>query len=111
LGTFGLATVQLRSVLERRGELALLRAAGFRRSRVARLVMTESVLLLIGGLATGVVAAGIAVVPHMIFGAARVQWGMLALLLGVVLVIGLVSSLFAVRATLRADIIAALRGE
>ena len=30
LGTIGLAVVQLRSVLERRGELALMRAGGFR---------------------------------------------------------------------------------
>ena len=29
LGTIGLAVVQLRSVLERRGELALMRAGGF----------------------------------------------------------------------------------
>ena len=32
LGTVGLAVVQLRSVLERRGELALMRAAGFGRA-------------------------------------------------------------------------------
>jgi len=31
LGTFGLAAIQLRSVIERRGELALLRATGFTR--------------------------------------------------------------------------------
>src|SRR5690606_30994344 len=49
LGTFGLATVQLRSVLERRGELALMRAAGFRRALLARLVMIENALLLVGG--------------------------------------------------------------
>src|SRR4029078_9338483 len=53
LGTFGLATVQLRNVLERRGELALLRATGFRRRRLAQLVMIENGLLLLGGLAVG----------------------------------------------------------
>ncbi len=111
LGTFGLATVQLRSVLERRGELALLRAAGFAKSRIAQLVMTESVVLLIGGLATGIVAALMAVLPHMIFGGASVQWSELALMLGVVLIAGLLTSLIAVRVTLKADIISALRGE
>ena len=34
LGTIGLAVVQLRSVLERRGELALMRAGGFNRVRL-----------------------------------------------------------------------------
>ena len=111
LGTFGLATVQLRSVLERRGELALLRAEGFAKSRIAQLVMTESVVLLVGGLATGIAAALMAVLPHMIFGGASVQWGELALMLGVVLIAGLLTSLIAVRVTLKADIIAALRGE
>ncbi|MEZ6110678.1 MAG: ABC transporter permease [Pirellulaceae bacterium] len=57
LGTFGLATVQLRSVLERRGELAVMRATGFRRQRLASMVMLENVLLLVAGLATGVFAA------------------------------------------------------
>ncbi len=50
LGTFGLATVQLRNVLERRGELALLRAAGFRQARLALLVMLENAALLLAGL-------------------------------------------------------------
>jgi len=40
-----------------------------------------------------------------------VQWGELALMLGVVLIAGLLTSLIAVRVTLKADIIAALRGE
>jgi putative ABC transport system permease protein len=42
LGTFGLATVQLRSVLERRGELALMQAIGFRRGRLMRLIALEN---------------------------------------------------------------------
>jgi putative ABC transport system permease protein len=50
LGVFGLATVQLRSVLERRGELALMRATGFRRNRLAEMVMLENAVLLLGGL-------------------------------------------------------------
>src|SRR5690606_9875382 len=49
LGTFGLASVQVRSVLERRGELALLRAQGFRRSRIGWLVLLENTALLLGG--------------------------------------------------------------
>ena len=48
LGTIGLAVVQLRSVLERRGELALMRATGFRRGRLVRMVMWENCLLAVG---------------------------------------------------------------
>ncbi len=65
LGTFGLAAVQLRNVVERRAELALLRAAGFRRALVARTVLWENALLLIAGLAIGTLAALVAVAPHL----------------------------------------------
>ena len=57
LGTIGLAVVQLRSVLERRGELALMRAEGFRAGRLMRMVIWENAVLLVGGLAVGGVAA------------------------------------------------------
>lgn len=109
LGTFGLATAQLRSVLERRGELALLRAAGFRRRRLAELVMIENALLLVGGLALGVGAALVAVLPHWLAGGASVPWLSLAATLSTVLVVGLLAGLLAVRATLRAELLPALR--
>jgi len=111
LGTFGLATVQLRSVLERRGELALMRAAGFRRSRLAGLVLRENCVLLIGGLAAGVLTALVAVLPHMIYGGASVPWQSLAWMLGTVLIVGLAAGMIAVYETLRAPLIGALRGE
>jgi len=111
LGTFGLATVQLRSVLERRGELALMRAAGFRRRLLAWLVMLESMLLLVGGLGVGIAAALVAVLPHWLGGGAAAPWLSLAATLGVVLLVGLAASGLAVRAALRAELIPALREE
>ncbi len=110
LGTFGLATVQLRSVLERRGELALMRSAGFRRTRLAQMVMLENIVLLVGGLLTGLIAALLAVLPHWWVGGAAVPLGDLAIYLGIVLVVGIVSGLAAVAATLRAPLLGALRG-
>jgi ABC-type antimicrobial peptide transport system permease subunit len=111
LGTVGLAAVQLRSVLERRKELALLRAAGFRRFRLGEMVLLENLLLLFGGLAAGTLAALVTVLPHMILGGARAPLAVLLAMLGVVLVAGIVTGLWAVRATLRAPLVAALRGE
>lgn len=111
LGTFGLATVQLRSVLERRGELALMRATGFRRALLARLVMIENALLLVGGLAVGILAALVAVLPHWLGGGASVPWLSLAATLALVLFVGLAAGLLAVRATLRAELLPALREE
>jgi hypothetical protein len=111
LGTFGLAAVQLRSIYERRKELALLRAAGFRRTRLAEMVLLENLLLLVGGLGAGTVAAVVAIVPHMLSGGAHVPLGDLLLMLGIVLAVGILTGLIAVRATLHAPLVAALRGE
>ncbi len=110
LGTFGLATVQLRNVFERRGELALLRAAGFRRARLARLVMTENTLLLAAGLVIGSAAAALAVLPHVLTGGAQAPGLQLAAMIAGIFSVGFLAGLIAVRATLKAPLIQALRG-
>jgi putative ABC transport system permease protein len=111
LGTIGLAVVQLRSVLERRGELALMRAVGFRRRRLAGMVLLENAALLVGGLAIGVIAALVAIMPQLFSGRATTPWLSLAGTLGIVLAFGLTAGLLAVRATLRAPLVPALRDE
>src|SRR5437762_10609411 len=63
LGSAGLGVVVLRNVLERRGELGLLIAVGFRRARVQRLVLAEHAALLCLGLVIGIVSALVAVLP------------------------------------------------
>jgi ABC-type antimicrobial peptide transport system permease subunit len=103
--------VQLRSVFERRRELALLRASGFRKMRLGQMVLLENLLLLLGGLASGTLAALVAVLPHMFTTGARVPWADLAAMLGIVVLVGVATGLIAVRATLRAPLVGALRGE
>lgn len=111
LGTLGLAVVQFRNVLERRGELALMRAAGFRRAMLARMVMTENALLLLAGLTVGLLAALVAVWPHVASGGASLPWQSLAITLALVLLVGLAAGLAAVRATLATPLLPALRSE
>jgi ABC-type antimicrobial peptide transport system permease subunit len=111
LGTIGLAVVQLRSVLERRGELALLRAAGFRRDRLTWMVIWENAVLLLGGLAVGTIAAAVALIPQWAPHGASVPWAILGLLFGVIGVVGVVAGWLATRWALRAPILPALRGD
>jgi hypothetical protein len=114
LGTFGLAAVQLRSVLERRSELALMRAAGFRHRRLARLVLSENILLLAAGLTIGAIAALLAVLPHKFLGETAIPVSLLrdlAIMLAVVFIVGVLASLASVRAALRAPILTTLRQE
>ncbi len=111
LGTFGLAVVQMRSVFERRAELALLRATGFRRRRLAMLVLLENASLLLFGLGVGLLAALVAVFPHLASHTAAVPFGVLAGTLVLVLVTGLAAGALAVRAALGTPLLPALRQE
>ena len=111
LGTLGLAIAQLRSVVERRGELALMRAIGFRQSRLANMVLGENILLLLGGLGIGCSAALVAVLPHWWLGDADSPLATLAVLFSAILLAGIVAGALAVRAASRAPLVAALRGD
>jgi ABC-type antimicrobial peptide transport system permease subunit len=111
LGTLGIAAVQMRNVFERRGELALLRAVGFARRRLGAMVMLENLLLVAGGLLLGIAAALVAILPHLLGDTAAIPWRSLAVMLGLVLAAGLLAGLTAVRATLKAPLIGALRGD
>ena len=111
LGTVGLAVVQWRNVLERRGELALLRAAGFPAGLLAILVAMENMMLLGLGLGVGLAAAVVAVLPHLIGRGAAVPFGLLAAIFALVLLAGLAASLAAIRGVLRSPILPALREE
>jgi putative ABC transport system permease protein len=111
LGTFGLGTVMLRNVLERRSELALLRAVGFRNGSVGWLVAWENAFLLIWGLLAGTVAALLSMLPHLMSTGADVPWLSGAIILGGVFVIGMTAALFAVREAVRTPIVTTLRAE
>jgi ABC-type antimicrobial peptide transport system permease subunit len=111
LGTIGLAVVQLRSVLERRGELALMRAGGYRRRRLLAMVILENCVLLMGGLAAGCIAAAVALLPQWAPRSAAIPWQSLALLLGLIITFGLAAGWLATRSALRAPIVPALRGD
>jgi putative ABC transport system permease protein len=111
LGTLGLATVMVRNVLERRKELALLNALGLRPSGLAWLVLVETAVLLICGLATGTVAALVAMVPHLASTGADVPWGSLALILAIVFFVGMLAALLASIEAARTRILEALRSE
>jgi ABC-type antimicrobial peptide transport system permease subunit len=111
LGALGLAVVLLRSVWERRGELALLRALGYRRSALGWLVLAENSFLLVLGLGIGAVAALLAVAPHLVGTGGQLPLLELAGMLAVVLAVGLTAGAAAVVSTLRAPLLPALRRE
>jgi ABC-type antimicrobial peptide transport system permease subunit len=109
LGTLGLAIILVRNVIERRGELAVLRAFGFRRGSLARIVLLENAFLLATGTAVGTLAALLAVLPRLV--RIHASWGGLALTLAAVLVVGMGASVAAVRGAMRTPLVPALKQE
>ena len=111
LGTMGLATVLLRNVLERRRELALLRAMGYRSEHFTIMVVAENAWLLFCGLLTGAACALLAIAPALFSRGGQLPTLSMAILLMVVLVTGLAASLLATVAALRSPLLPALRSE
>lgn len=111
LGAIGLAVAQFRNLLERRGELALMRAAGFTKDRLRRLVLLENLALLATGLAAGAIAAAVTLGPLAAAGDARPPWLSAAALIAATIAIGLVAARIAARNALAAPLTSALRGE
>ncbi len=111
LGTLGLGIILIRNVIERRGELATLRAFGFRRSTLAKMLVAENSFLIICGILIGSFSALVAVLPHLLGGHAQTPWLSLVLTLALVFVIGLIASLVAVSTALRIPLLPALKAE
>ena len=111
LGTAGLATVLLRNVLERRQELALLRAVGYRRQILSVIIVAENAVLMICGLACGTICALLAILPALHARGNPFPIAMVGFILIAVLIVGLTSSFLAVIAAFRSPLLAALRSE
>jgi putative ABC transport system permease protein len=111
LGTVGLLAVVMRNVLERRRELALLRAVGYRPRHLAAMVLAENLFLLVVGLGTGTVCAAVAVAPAAVARSGHLPVMSLGVLLALVLAAGMLASLAATAAALRSGVLDALRSE
>lgn len=111
LGTFGLAIIVGRNVMERRGQLGVMQAMGFTRRNLAGMVLSEHWFLHLAGVIIGLGAALLAVLPELTKGSSSLPWGLLAGINGAVLVGGLVFCAVAARMVLRGNLMEAIRRE
>jgi ABC-type antimicrobial peptide transport system permease subunit len=111
LGTLGLGAVLLRNVMERRKELALLRAVGYRPEHLRTMVVAENAYLLIAGTLIGAISAMVAILPAFLQRGGHLPNPSLGLLLLAVPVAGMAASLLAVRMVSRAPLLETLRAE
>jgi ABC-type lipoprotein release transport system permease subunit len=111
LGTVGLAAVLMRNVLERRRELALLRAVGYRPRHLFTIVLAENVFLLLMGLAIGAACAALATAPAVSARGGHVPVAAVGILLALVSATGIASSAVATAAALGSPLLDALKAE
>ena len=64
LGTVGVGMLIARSVIERRSELSIMTALGFRRTNLTKMLISEHLLLVGFGILSGIMASIIAIFPN-----------------------------------------------
>lgn len=111
LGSAGLGVLLAANVVERRGELALLRAVGFPARALRRLLALEHAGLFAAGLALGGVTAVLAIAPLLAAPGSAVRWSRLAALVAALAASGALWTWLATRWALRADLLSSLRRE
>jgi ABC-type antimicrobial peptide transport system permease subunit len=111
LGTAGIGVLIARHVLERRGELGLMQALGFRVGALRRMILGEHSVLLVLGVLLGVLTASLAVLPQLIERGGGLPVGFLGELIAAVLGFGLGVCAIAVSTAVRGRLTDAIRRE
>ncbi|MEZ5386955.1 MAG: FtsX-like permease family protein, partial [Prosthecobacter sp.] len=111
LGTAGIGVLIARHVLERRGELGLMQALGFRAGALRGMILGEHAVLLVLGVVLGVVAAALAVIPQLTGRAGALPVAFLVKLILAVLGFGLLVCVIAVSTAVRDRLTDAIRRE
>lgn len=111
IGTLGLGIVVLRNVNERRGELALLRAVGYQKEDLMRMILAEHAVLLLAGVGLGILSALFAMLPALSTPGTDVPVATIVFTLACVLISGIAFTWLATRLALKGELLSALRNE
>ncbi len=109
LGTIGLGVSQLRGAMERRAELAAMRAIGFTKSRLVWLLTLENGWQLFRGFGIGVGAAALATLPSILGGQPFSGLAWPSFMMAMVILSGLVCSVIAAWGAMQWPLLKALR--
>ena len=111
IGSIGLGIVVMRNVLERRGELALLRAVGYQRDAILIILLSEFIALLMVGILVGILTSLIAVLPALMSPGAGIPYFTVMLTLVFVITSGLLFTYISTRFAIKGELLSALRNE
>ena len=111
LGTLGLGLSLGRSILDNQATYGVLRAVGFSRHLVLKMIVSSHMLLLFAGTMLGALAAFIAILPVIQGRVIEVAWVDVFLLLGLILLSGLLWILMISAWTLKVNVSSTLQEE
>lgn len=111
LGTLGLAVVLVRNVIERRGELAAMRAFGFERGVLRRLIVYENLILLLAGLAIGTLAALVGAASQLLAHPSAAPFLAIFATLALIAGAGALAAWLAARSALKTPLLPVLKAE
>lgn len=111
LGCIGLGLIVARNLLERQGEIAMMRAVGFSKSSIIKLVCLEHVYLLIAGITAGFICALVSVMPSIRSAGEQLPFGLIMFMMLMIAVSGFAWVVISTRITLQGNILTPLRNE
>lgn len=111
LGTIGLGASLARNILDRGQELGILRAIGFKKTLIMRMITSEHIILLLIGTLTGTVTAFVATLPSILSEFVQASWQTAAIIVGLILLNGLIWIVAITRNFLQKNLIVTLRSE
>lgn len=111
IGTIGLGIILRRDIQERRGQLALMRAIGYSKRLIRRMLFREYFKILAAGMAAGIVPSVAILLPRTLQPGFQLPILWMSILLLLVLLSGLIWILHALHGTLKGEIIRNLREE
>jgi len=111
IGTFGLGIVLLRNMLDRKNELAILKAIGYEKRDIFKIILLENTFLLLSGLIIGILAAFIGILPSLLSPAFTLPVSYLILLILAIFTSGMLWIYFPARWVIKGNLMQGLRNE
>lgn len=111
LGTFGLGLVLMRNMLERKHELAVLLAMGYKKNQLVKLVLYEYSFLLLAGVMSGALSACLGILPSLVSPVFTIQPGFLLMLILAIVAGGVLWIYSASRMMLKQNLVSSLKEE
>lgn len=111
IGTIGMGILLLRNIHERRNEIGILRAVGFKKQKIFQLLFIENILLLITGIVMGTVASIIGILPSIVSKSFELPYLFLTGILISIVVAGVIWIYIPAKKSTKNNLIDALRNE